>query len=63
MLAGALATGSTLLLSLDSVFAHGEQLEDVVFWGPDTFQRTFFITNLDHCVVVREEMFSTRERL
>lgn len=56
VLAGALATGSTFLLSLDSGFAHGEQFEDVVFWHPDTFLYAFFITNADHYAVVREEM-------
>lgn len=56
VLAGALATGSSVLLSLDGGFHHGDSYQGVVFWHPDTYLFALFTTEPDLYQVVREEM-------
>lgn len=57
VLAGALATSSTFLLSMDKPsFPHGHNHGTIAFWHPDTFLTTLFKDDLDLYDEVREEV-------
>lgn len=56
VLAGAMATNSTFLLSLDSGFRHGDSFRGVAYWHPDTYLFALFNTDQDLYTVVCEEM-------
>ena len=57
VLAAALASGSTFLLSTNTRdFPHGRSHAQLVFWHPDTFLTAYFETDLDAYIFVAQEL-------